>query len=236
MREGLIKGLRILVVEDEKPIRRFLRVSLSAQGCHVFAAENAKEALDLSVSTHPDIILLDLGLPDKDGLTIIGELKKRNITPIIILTVREDEKDKIAALDNGADDYLTKPFSMGELLARMRAVMRRMVPSAENCVYNYDDLSVDFTKRIVQVKAKSVHLTPTEYDILKVFIASAGKVLTHKQMLKEVWNKSDDLQETNHLLRVTISNLRNKIEPNPDRPTYIVTESGIGYRFRVPSE
>jgi len=236
MKEDAKERLRILVVDDEKAIRKFLRVSLSAQGYHVFEARNAEEALEMSVSSHPDIILLDLGLPDMDGVEVAGELRKRVKTPIIILTVREDEKSKIAALDGGADDYLTKPFSMGELLARMRAVMRRMVPLEEDSVYECDNLSVDFTKRIVQVKGKPIHLTPTEYDILKVFILNAGKVLTHRQILREVWNMSDDFEEIDHLLRVTISNLRNKIEPNSDRPTYILTESGIGYRFRAPSE
>jgi len=236
MKEDASKGLRILVVDDEKAIRRFLRVSLSAQGYHIFEARNAEEALEMSVSSHPDIILLDLGLPDRDGVEVAGELRKRVKTPIIILTVREDERSKIAALDGGADDYLTKPFSMGELLARMRAVMRRMVPWEEDSVYECDNLSVDFTKRIVQVKGKPVHLTPTEYDILKVFILNAGRVLTHRQILREVWNMSDDFEGIEHLLRVTISNLRNKIEPNSDRPTYILTESGIGYRFRAPSE
>ena len=236
MKEDAKERLRILVVDDEKAIRRFLRVSLSAQGYHIFEARNAEEALEMSVSSHPDIILLDLGLPDRDGVEVAGELRKRVKTPIIILTVREDEKSKIAALDGGADDYLTKPFSMGELLARIRAVMRRMVPWEEDSVYECDNLSVDFTKRIVQVKGKPIHLTPTEYDILKVFILNAGKVLTHRQILREVWNMSDDFEGIEHLLRVTISNLRNKIEPNSDRPTYILTESGIGYRFRAPSE
>jgi len=236
MKEDAKERLRILVVDDEKAIRRFLRVSLSAQGYHIFEARNAEEAFEMSVSSHPDIILLDLGLPDRDGVEVASELRKRVKTPIIVLTIREDEKSKIAALDGGADDYLTKPFSMGELLARMRAVMRRMVPWEEDSVYECDNLSVDFTKRIVHVKGKPVHLTPTEYDILKVFILNAGKVLTHRQILREVWNMSDDFEGIEHLLRVTISNLRNKIEPNPDRPTYILTESGIGYRFRAPSE
>jgi len=236
MKEDAKERLRILVVDDEKAIRKFLRVSLSAQGYHIFEARNAEEALEMSASSHPDIILLDLGLPDRDGVEVAGELRKRVKTPIIILTVREDEKSKIAALDNGADDYLTKPFSMGELLARMRAVMRRMVPWEEDSVYECGNLSVDFTKRIVQVKGKLIHLTPTEYDILKVFILNAGKVLTHRQILREVWDMSDDFEGIEHLLRVTISNLRSKIEPNPDRPTYILTESGIGYRFRAPSE
>jgi len=236
MKEDAKERLRILVVDDEKAIRRFLRVSLSAQGYHIFEAGNAEEAFEMSVSSHPDIILLDLGLPDRDGVEVAGELRKRVKTPIIILTVREDEKSKIAALDNGADDYLTKPFSMGELLARIRAVMRRMVPWEEDSIYECNNLSVDFTKRIVQVKGKPIHLTPTEYDILKVFILNAGKVLTHRQILREVWDMSDDFEGIEHLLRVTISNLRSKIEPNPDRPTYILTESGIGYRFRAPSE
>jgi len=236
MKEEPTEGLRVLVVDDEKAIRKFLRVSLSAHGYHVSEARTAQESFEVYASSHPDIILLDLGLPDMDGVVVAGELRKRVKIPIIVLTVREDEKSKISALDNGADDYLTKPFGMGELLARMRAVMRRMVPVEEGAVYKCDNFSVDFTKRIVQIEGKRVHLTPTEYDILRILILSGGKILTHRQILQEVWNKSDDSEEIDHLLRVTMSNLRNKIEPNPDRPAYILTEPGVGYRFRTPSD
>lgn len=226
-------SLRILVVDDEKSIRRFLKAALSSYGYQIFEAATAEEGLNAAVANHPDVIILDLGLPDRDGLEVVKEIRKRAQTPIMILSVREQEQDKIAALDAGADDYLTKPFSGGELMARLRAVMRRLVPQEENRIFKTGKLSVDFEKRLVQVKDQPVRLTPTEYDMLKVLVLNAGKVVTHGQILKEVWNKSEDFAGVDHLLRVTLSNLRSKIEPNLDRPFYILTESGIGYRLRV---
>ncbi len=224
--------LRILVVDDEKAIISFLRASLSSHGYNVFESANGKEALAKSVSAHPDAIILDLGLPDMDGLEVIKEIRKRSKLPIIILSVREEALDKVAALDAGADDYLTKPFSTRELLARLRAVMRRLLPSDKREVIKMGRLSIDIANHQVKVNEKEADLTPTEYDILKLLILNAGKVLTHRQILQAVWNKSEDLEGVLHLLRVTISNLRSKIEPNPDRPTYVLTEPGIGYRLR----
>jgi two-component system KDP operon response regulator KdpE len=232
MKKQAEKKLLVLVVDDEKPIRRFLHASLSAYGYDVSEAETAGQAIELYFSLHPDLLILDLGLPDKDGVEVIRELRQKTSTPIIILSVREDETDKIAALDAGADDYLTKPFHIGELLARLRAVLRRAVFSQEDEVFKCGDLFVDPAKRLVQVKGVPVHLTPTEYDILRMFVRNAGKVVTHRQVLKSIWNKDDQFEGIDHLLRVTISNLRNKIEPSPERPTYILTEPGIGYRFR----
>jgi len=227
------QDLRVLVVDDDKGIRRFLNASLSANGYDVFESTTGADALEESVSSHPDAIILDLGLPDIDGIEVIRKIRKRAKTPIIVLSVREDASDRIAALDVGADDYLTKPFSTGELLARLRAVMRRLLPLDKDEVFRIGRLLVDIAKHQVIVNGRQVDLTPTEYDILKLLAVNAGKVLTHRQILQEVWNKKEDLEGVLHLLRVTISNLRSKLEPNPDRPTYILTEPGIGYRLRL---
>jgi len=225
------QGMRILIVDDEKTVRRFLKATLISHGYNVFEAVNGAGALEVSVSAHPDAIILDLGLPDMDGIEVTRKIRERVKTPIIILSVRENEADKIAALDAGADDYLTKPFNAGEMLARLRAVMRRLLPQNEQAIFKVGKLSIDITNHSVEVKAKPAHLTPTEYDLLKVLVLNAGKIVTHGQILKEIWNKNEDYEEALHLLRVTISNLRNKIEANPDRPDYILTEPGIGYRL-----
>ena len=225
------QSLRILVVDDEKAIRRFLKASLSSHGYNVFESATGQDALERSVSSHPDVIILDLGLPDVDGIEVIRKIRKRAKTPIIVLSVREDASDKIAALNLGADDYLTKPFSIGELLARLKAVMRRLLPVDTKEILRVDKLSLDITSRQVIVNGTEADLTPTEYDILKFLVLNAGKVITHQKILQEVWNKTEDLEGVLHLLRVTISNLRSKIEPNPDRPSYIMTEPGIGYRL-----
>lgn len=229
------QDMRILIVDDEKTIRRFLKATLISHGYNVFEATNAKEALEYSVSSHPDAIILDLGLPDMDGIEVMRQIRKRSKTPIIILSVRENEADKIAALDAGADDYLTKPFNAGEMLARLRAVMRRLLPQNERSVFKVGKLSIDISNHNVEVKARQIHLTPTEYDLLKVLVLNAGKIMTHGQILKEIWNKDEGFEEASHLLRVTISNLRNKIESNPDRPDHILTEPGIGYRLSSES-
>ena len=225
-------ALRILIVDDERSIRRFLRTTLQAQGFQVFEAATGQEALENSVADHPDAMILDLGLPDMDGIEVTREIRKRSQIPIVILSVREQETDKIAALDAGADDYLTKPFGAGELLARLRAVMRRLLPQEEDPVLKVGKLTVDLAKRIVTVKDQPVKLTPTEYDVLKMLVLSSGKVVTHRHLLQTVWNKTEDLEGVAHLLRVTMSNLRGKIEADPNRPFYILTEPGIGYRLR----
>lgn len=225
-------NLRILVVDDEKSIRSFLRTSLMAHGYSIFEAAGGKKALTESVETHPDAIILDLGLPDMDGKEVIAKIRKRTKTPIIILSVRDDPSEKIAALDAGADDYLTKPFSVGELLSRLKAVMRRLMPVGKEEILSSGKLAMDITKRQVTLDNKEVSLSPIEYDILKLLIFNVGKVVTHKQILREVWDKTEDYEGTLHLLRVTISNLRGKIEPSPERPTYILTEPGVGYRLR----
>jgi two-component system KDP operon response regulator KdpE len=225
-------NLRILVVDDEKSIRSFLKTSLSAYGYAVFEAEKGKDALIESVSVHPDAIILDLGLPDMDGREVIVKIRKRTKIPIIILSVRDDPLEKIAALDAGADDYLTKPFSVGELLARLKAVMRRLLPLEKGEILRTGKLAVDITSRWVTIDDNEINLSPTEYDILKLLLLNSGKVITHKQILREIWDKTEDYEGILHLLRVTMSNLRGKIEPNPDRPTYILTEPGVGYRLR----
>ncbi len=224
-------GLRVLVVDDEKTIRGFLRASLVSHGYSVFESSNGFEALEQSVSCHPDVMILDLGLPDQEGVEVIREVRKRSKMPIIVLSVRDQETDKIQALEAGADDYLTKPFSVGELLARLKAVMRRLVPQNEPSIFKAGKLCVDVSKHTVELRGKPLRLTPTEYEILKILIINAGKVVTQAQILKEVWNKTEDKEGAPHLLRVTISNLRDKIEPNPDRPIHVMTEPGVGYRL-----
>jgi two-component system, OmpR family, KDP operon response regulator KdpE len=223
-------GQRVLVVDDETSIRRYLRAALTAQGLIVYEAANGYEALNAVLTHRPDLIILDLGLPDIDGIEVTRRLREWSQTPIIILSVREAEQDKIAALDAGADDYLTKPFGTGELLARMRVVQRRQITSANEPVFSTGGLTLDFSRRLVLVNEKEIQLTPTEYDILRVLVIHAGKVLTHRQLLRQVWGEGyDDM----HILRVNISNLRAKLEPDPARPTYIHTEPGVGYRIKV---
>jgi two-component system KDP operon response regulator KdpE len=221
---------RILVVDDEPAIRRFLRVSLTARGYTIYEAADGEEALQAVLSHRPDLLILDLGLPDLDGVQVTRSLREWTQIPIIILSVREQESDKIAALDAGADDYLTKPFGLGELLARIRATMRRQAATASEPVFREGGLCVDLTRRLVTVDGREVQLTPTEYDLLRVLVMNAGKVLTHGQLLHKVWGEG---YEDMHLLRVNISNLRRKIEPDASRPTYIHTEPGVGYRLRL---
>jgi two-component system KDP operon response regulator KdpE len=226
-------GLRILVVDDERAIRRYLHASLNAQGNVVFEASNGEEALRSAAMNRPDIVILDLGLPDLDGVEVTRRMREWTQVPIIILSVREQERDKIAALDAGADDYLTKPFGTGELMARIRAAIRRSTRKENEPVIEINQLKVDLARRRVTVATREISLTPTEYDLLRLLAQSIGKVLTHRQLLQQVWGQAygDDL----HLLRVNISNLRRKIEPDPSRPSYILTEAGVGYRLRSES-
>jgi two-component system KDP operon response regulator KdpE len=222
-------GLRILVVDDEPAIRRFLRASLAAYAT-LFEAATGREALDGVVAHRPDLIVLDLGLPDIDGVEVTRLLREWTRIPIIILSVRGSERDKIAALDAGADDYLTKPFAVGELMARVRVAMRHAQGGPSEPIFSVGGLVVDRTRRRVTLDAHEVQLTPTEYDLLKALVNQAGRVLTHRQLLREVWGKEYELDT--HTLRVNISNLRRKIEPDPARPRYLVTEPGVGYRLR----
>jgi len=225
-----IFGLKVLVVDDEIAIKRFLRVALNGQGFIVSEAATGHEAIQTLALERPDLMILDLGLPDIDGIEVIRRLREWSQIPIIILSVREQEVDKIAALDAGADDYLTKPFGVGELLARIKTVMRRQISGIAEPVLSFGALTVDLANRIVTVKEEKVTLTPTEYDILRLLVINAGKVLTNHQLLRQVWGEGyNDL----HILRVNISNLRHKLEPDPSRPTYIHTEPGVGYRLKL---
>jgi two-component system, OmpR family, KDP operon response regulator KdpE len=224
-------GLRVLVVDDEPSIRRFLGTALRAHGYTVIEAANGQDGLANAALQRPDLIILDLGLPDLDGLEVTRRLREWSQVPIIILSVRGQEADKIAALDAGADDYLTKPFGAGELLARMRAAVRRGAGLDSEPVFVQGDLRVDLARRLVMVGEREVMLTPTEYDLLRVLVVHAGKVLTHQQLLREVWGS--EYQQEEHLLRVNISNLRRKLEPEPVRPRFVQTDPGVGYRLRT---
>jgi two-component system KDP operon response regulator KdpE len=221
---------RVLVIDDERAIRRFLHTALTAQGYTVEEAVNGKDGIAAVAMLRPDVILLDLGLPDIDGIEVAKRIREWSVVPIIVLSVREQEGDKIAALDAGADDYLTKPFGVGELMARMRVAMRRNAPVAQDATFTVGALSVDLAKRVVKVGETEVSLTPTEYDILRLLVNHAGKVLTHTQLLRQVWGPG--YEEEAHMLRVNISNLRKKIEPDAARPRYIITEPGVGYRLK----
>ncbi len=224
-------GQRVLVVDDENAIRRYLHTALTAQGFAVYEAANGQETLNAVVENRPDVIILDLGLPDLDGIEVTRRLREWSNTPIIILSVREAEQDKIAALDAGADDYLTKPFGTGELMARMRVVMRRLAGKSDEPILQVDGLKMDLSRRVVTVDENQISLTPTEYEILRLLLQNAGKVLTHRQLLRQVWGNAYESEM--HMLRVNISNLRHKIEADPTRPHYLMTEPGVGYRLRV---
>jgi two-component system KDP operon response regulator KdpE len=227
-------GPRVLVVDDEPAIRRFLRVSLEAHGYTVHEAATGEEALQIVPASRPDLIILDMGLPGMDGTEVVRCLREWAQTPILILSVQGDEAAKIAALDAGADDYLTKPFGPGELLARMRAMLRRAGQQESGPVFVSGPLMVDLSSRMVTLGQNEVRLTPTEYSLLKALVTHAGKILTHRQLIREVWGGSH-YEDTQHLLRVNVSNLRRKIEADPSRPQYIVTEPGVGYRLLQPS-
>jgi two-component system, OmpR family, KDP operon response regulator KdpE len=227
-------GVRVLIVDDEEQIRRFLRVALKSHDYEIAEASTGKDGLRESTTFHPDIILLDLGLPDMDGLSVLKELREWSKTPVIILSVREQENDKIEALDLGADDYVTKPFNMGELLARMRVAMRHNANYDEEPVITAGELSLDLAHRKVIIRAQEVKLTPTEYEILKNLAINLGKVLTHKYLLNQIWGK--EYQKESHYLRVYVRSLRRKIELDPTQPKYLMTEPGVGYRLVVPTD
>lgn len=220
---------RILIVDDERSIRRFLTASLGNQ-YKVFEAASGEEALQAAVTEHPDLVILDLGLPDMEGAEVTRRLREWTQIPIIIVSVREREEDKIEALDAGADDYLTKPFGVGELMARVRVALRRSAHLESSPIFQLNDLNVDLARRSVSVRGEPVTLTPTEYDILRTLIQFSGRVLTHHQLLNKVWG--ENYENELHLLRVNMSNLRRKIEVDASRPQYILTEPGVGYRLK----
>jgi two-component system KDP operon response regulator KdpE len=229
----------ILLIDDEQPIRRFLRTSLGGEGYRLIEAEAADQGLRLAAQQPPDLVILDLGLPDMDGQEVLRRLREWLRAPIIVLSVRDQEQEKVQALDNGADDYLTKPFSTGELLARIRVALRHSTgllsgsQNPDSSIFVTGDLRVDLAARRVLVEKKEIHLTPIEYKLLTTLIAHAGKVLTHRFLLKEVWGPQH-LQET-HYLRVFMAGLRRKLHDSVP-PKYLLTEPGVGYRLAMNEE
>ncbi len=224
------KGFRVLVVDDEPEIRRFLRASLKTHQHEICEADTGLSAIAAVREQRPDLIILDLGLPDIDGVEVTRRVRAWSLIPIIILSVRNREEEKIEALNAGADDYLTKPFGVGELLARIRVVMRRVGNTGTLPVYQVGDLVVSLDRREVTINGKEVDLTPTEFDILSILIQNAGKVVTQRQLIQKVWGAA--YENESRLLRVNISNLRRKIEPSQNQPSYILTELGVGYRLK----
>lgn len=222
-------GQRVLVIDDEVQIRRFLRISLEANGYEVHEAAAGREGISRAAQLRPDVIILDLGLPDMDGLEVLRRLREWTPTPTIILSVRDADEVKVAALDAGADDYLTKPFSLEELMARMRVAQRHAHPGPQSHVFKSGTVEVDLSRRQVTRDGEPVKLTPTEYALLRLLIQHAGRVLTHKQILREVWGP-EYIEET-HYLRVYFAQLRQKLEDDPSRPRLILTEPGVGYRL-----
>jgi two-component system, OmpR family, KDP operon response regulator KdpE len=222
----------ILLIEDDSQIRRFLRATLSSQGYRLLEAVTGAEGLRFATTQRPDLIILDLGLPDMDGLALAREIRSWAATPILVLSARGQEGDKIAALDAGADDYVTKPFSVGELLARMRVALRHAAGAAAGTlepVYEAGNLRVDLARRRVHLDGQEVHLTPIEYKLLTLLVRNCGKVVTHRQLLREVWGPS--FEDQTHYLRVYMQQLRKKLEAEPARPRHLRTEPGVGYRL-----
>jgi two-component system KDP operon response regulator KdpE len=231
----MAKALTVLVVDDEPPIRRFLRTSLVGSGYRIVEAEDGAGALRSLGIEKPDLVILDLGLPDKSGLELIAEIRKTSTVPILVLSARHDERSKVEALDLGADDYISKPFGMAELMARLRAALRHAFQvQGELAVFVSGDLAVDLVRRHVTRDGHEVKLSPKEFDLLRHLVMHAGKVLTHRHLLREVWGpaQADEVQ----YLRVFIRGLRHKLEPDPTRPTHILTELGVGYRLQLPPE
>ena len=227
-------AVTILVIEDEPQIRRFLRATLTNHGYKMVEAATAQEGLMQATSRLPDLVILDLGLPDMDGVEVARRLREWSTAPIVVLSVRDRENDKIAALDAGADDYLTKPFGVGELLARIRVALRhsaQISPEPGDPVFKTGDLQVDIARRQVLLNGAEIHLTPIEYKLLMVLIRHAEKVVTHQQLLKEVWGPACTTET--HYLRVYMGQLRRKLEADPARPRYLITEPGVGYRLKV---
>lgn len=224
----------VLLIEDEPQIRRFLRVTLTANGYRLLEATTGEDGLLQAAMRQPEVILLDLGLPDLDGLEVTRRLREWTTVPIIVLSARGQETDKVAALDMGADDYVTKPFGVGELLARLRVALRhavRLSQEAGEPIFTLGELRLDLVRRQVWVGSQEIHLTPIEYKLLATLVHYAGMVVTHRQLLKEVWGSG--AVESTHYLRVYMGQLRHKLEADPARPRYLVTESGVGYRLKI---
>lgn len=227
-----LPGPLVLVVEDEMQIRRFVRAALEGEGCRVAEAETMAQGLIDAGTRKPDLVILDLGLPDGDGVRFVQDLRAWSGLPVLILSARTTESDKIGVLDAGADDYLTKPFAVGELLARVRALLRRSKLGAEveSPLLRFGDVEVDLTRRKILRHGLPVHLTPIEYRLLCVMLANAGKVMTHRHLLREVWGPA--YVESNHYLRIYVGHLRQKLEHDPTQPRHFLTETGVGYRFQ----
>lgn len=220
----------VVMVEDEKQIRRFVRTALESEGIRMFEAQTGRQGLTEAATRKPDLLILDLGLPDLDGVAFIRELRTWSALPVIVLSARTDEVDKIEALDAGADDYLTKPFGVGELLARVRAALRRCATGAKGeSVVAFGAVRVDLANRTVIRAGTQIHLTPIEFRLLAVLAGNAGKVITHRQLLREVWGPSH--VEQSHYLRIYMAQLRHKLEDDPARPRHLLTETGVGYRL-----
>jgi two-component system KDP operon response regulator KdpE len=219
----------VLIIDDEVQIRRLLRVTLEANGYRVFEAASGQEGLVQAAQCRPEAIILDLGLPDMDGVAVLQRLREWSQAPVLVLSVRDAEDDKVSALDHGADDFINKPFSTAELLARLRVAQRHAQPIPDNAVFRSGPLEVDLASRIVIVRGREVKMTPTEYSLLRLLVRNAGKVVTHRQILKEVWGPNYGGQT--HYLRVYIAHLREKIEASPGRPELLITEPGVGYRL-----
>jgi two-component system KDP operon response regulator KdpE len=230
----MTQGPLILVIEDEPQMVRFLRGSLTTHGYRIIETVTAADGLAQAAARNPDVVLLDLGLPDLDGIDVTRRLREWTRTPIIVLSARGQDEDKINALDAGADDYLTKPFSVGELLARIRVALRHVTQgasAAQQATFTLDSLHVDLALRKVRVAGREVHLTPTEYKLLSVLVKNAGRVITHRQLLHDVWGPS--YVEQGHYLRVFMGQLRHKLEPDPAHPRFLLNEPGVGYRLKV---
>ena len=225
-------GPKVLLIEDEKQIRRFVRVAVEEEGCHVVEAETMTQGLIEAGLGKPDLLILDLGLPDGNGIDLIRDLRGWSDVPILILSARAQENDKIDALDAGADDYLTKPFSVGELRARLRALLRRRARSGEAAspIIEFGNVTVDLSRRLVFRGGEEVHLTPLEYRLLSMLLGHPGKVQTQRNLLREIWGPS--YVESSHYLRVYVGHLRQKLEVDPTQPQYFLTETGVGYRFQ----
>lgn len=222
----------VLLIEDEKQIRRFVRTACESEGYRIFEADTGWQGLLEAATRHPDLLILDLRLPDIDGIEVVQRLREWSSVPVMVLSARTRESDKITALDEGADDYLTKPFGIGEMLARMRVALRHTAASAkesEQSVFSVADLAVDLVNRQVALDSAEVHLTPIEYRLLAVLVRHAGKVLTHRFLLKEVWGPSH--VEHTHYLHIYMGQLRHKLEKDPTRPRFLLTEVGVGYRL-----
>ena len=231
MSENSNKPRIVLVIEDEAQIRRLLRVYLERNGYQVVEAATGEQGIDQAIAHQPDLVLLDLGLPDTDGLNVLRRIREWSQVPILIVSVRGREDDKIKALDSGANDYITKPFGTGELLARMRVVQRYSQQSPNRTIFSSGDLQVDLAARTVKVRGRTIRLTATEYSLLHLFIQHAGKVLTHGQVLREIWGSHDE-QKTGPL-RVYVGYLREKLESDPAKPQLLLTEPGVGYRLAL---